>query len=160
MTLKKLLLAIAGGVAIIGAFLPWAAVTFFVSVRANAFQMGEPVPIILSILTIICGVAAILLNVLKEKQIKDIIKIKNQEKLPLFVGMALVAIAIIAFIYVKASTSGVANASFGIWMIGIAGIVTVVLPFLKSIKELDKVVFGKAEKPAAKEAKKETTKKK
>ena len=65
-------------------------------------------------------------------------------------GIALIAIAVIAFIYVKASTSGVANASFGIWMIGIAGVVTIVLPFLKSIKELDKVVFGK----------KETTKKK
>ena len=156
MTLKKLILAIASGVAVLGAFLPWAAVTFFVSVRANAFQMGEPLPIILAILTLICGAAGILLNVLSEKQIKNIIKLKNIEKLPLFVGVALVAIAVIAFIYVKASTSGVANASFGIWMIGIAGVVTVVLPFLKSIKELDKVVFGKA----AKAEKKETTKKK
>lgn len=163
MTLKKLILAIAGGVAVIGSFLPWAAVTFFVSVRANAFQMGEPLPIILAILAILCGAAGILLNVLKEKQINNIIKIKNAEKLPLFVGIALIAIAIIAFIYVKASTNGVANASFGIWLIGVAGIVTVVLPFLKSIKELDKVVFGKPEKaakPAAKPAKKETTKKK
>lgn len=163
MTLKKLILAIAGGVAVLGAFLPWAAVTFFVSVRANAFQMGEPLPIILSILALICGVAAVLLNVLKEKQIKNLIKIKDTEKLPLFVGIALVVIAVIAFIYVKASTSGVANASFGIWMIGIAGVVTVVLPFLKSIKELDKVVFGqpeKAEKAEKKETKKETTKKK
>lgn len=157
MTLKKLLLAIAGGVAIIGSFLPWAAVTFFVSVRANAFQMGEPLPIILAILTILCGAVAILLNVLKDKQLKNIFKFKNAEKLPLFVGIALIAIAIIAFIYVKASTSGVANASFGVWLIGIAGIATVVLPLLKNVKELDKVVFGKAEKPTAK---KETTKKK
>lgn len=159
MTLKKLILAIAGGVAVLGAFLPWAAVTFFVSVRANAFQMGEPLPIILAILTIVCGAAAILLNVLKEKQIKNLIKIKDIEKLPLFIGIAFVVIAVIAFIYVKASTSGVANASFGIWMIGIAGVVTVVLPFLKSIKELDKVIFGKPEK-AEKTEKKETTKKK
>ena len=157
MTLKKLLLAIAGGVAIIGSFLPWAAVTFFVSVRVNAFQMGEPLPVILAILTILCGAVAILLNVLKDKQLKNIFKFKNAEKLPLFVGIALIAIAIIAFIYVKASTSGVANASFGVWLIGIAGIATVVLPLLKNVKELDKVVFGKAEKPTAK---KETTKKK
>lgn len=157
MTLKKLLLAIAGGVAIIGSFLPWAAVTFFVSVRVNAFQMGEPLPVILAILTILCGAVAILLNVLKDKQLKNIFKFKNAEKLPLFVGIALIAIAIIAFIYVKASTSGVANASFGVWLIGIAGIATVVLPLLKNVKELDKVVFGKAEKPATK---KETTKKK
>ena len=162
MTLKKLILAIAGAVAVVGAFLPWAAVTFFVSVRANAFQMGEPLPIILAILAIICGAAGILLNVLKDKQIKNLIKIKNAEKLPLFVGVALIAIAVIAFIYVKASTSGVANASFGIWMIGIAGVITAVLPFLKSIKELDKVVFGKPEKAekSEKPAKKETTKKK
>lgn len=166
MTLKKLLLAIAGAVAVIGAFLPWAAVKFIVSIRANAFQMGEPLPIILAILAIVCGVAGVLLNVLSEKQIKNIIKIKNFEKLPLLVGIAFIAIAIIAFIYVKASTSGVANASFGIWMIGIAGVVTAVLPFLNSIKELDKVVFGKpeeaekTEKKAAKPAKKETAKKK
>lgn len=157
MTLKKLLLAIAGGVAIIGSFLPWAAVTFFVSVRVNAFQMGEPLPVILAILTILCGAVAILLNVLKDKQLKNIFKFKNAEKLPLFVSITLIAIAIIAFIYVKASTSGVANASFGVWLIGIAGIATVVLPLLKNVKELDKVVFGKAEKPTAK---KETTKKK
>ena len=159
MTLKKLILAIAGGVAVLGAFLPWAAVNFIVSIRANAFQMGEPLPIILSILAILGGVAAVLLNVLSEKQIKNIIKIKNYEKLPLFVGIALIAIAVIAFIYIKASTSGVANASFGVWMVGIAGVVTAVLPFLKSIKELDKVVFGKPEK-AEKTEKKETTKKK
>lgn len=166
MTLKKLLLAIAGAVAVIGAFLPWAAVTFFISVRMNAFQMGEPLPIILAVLAIICGAAGILLNVLSEKQIKNIIKIKDYSKLPLFVGIALIAIAVIAFIYIKASTSGVANASFGVWMVGLAGVATAVLPFLNSIKELDKVVFGKpekaekTEKKAAKPAKKETTKKK
>ncbi|MBR3270028.1 hypothetical protein IKG07_02145 [Candidatus Saccharibacteria bacterium] len=163
MTLKKLLLTIAGAIAVLGAFLPWAAVTFFISVRLNPFQMGEPLPIILAILTLVCGVASILLNVLKEKQIKNIIKIKNIEKLPLFAGIALVAIAVIAFIYVKASTSGVANASFGIWLIGLAGVATIVLPYLKNVKALDKVVLGqpeKAEKKAEKPAKKETAKKK
>lgn len=163
MTLKKLILAIAGGVAVLGAFLPWAAVTFLVSVRVNAFQMDNPFPIILAILTLACGAMAILLNVLKEEQIKNLIKIKNTEKLPLYVGIALAAIAVVAFIYVKASTSGFANASFGIWMIGIAGAVTIVLPFLKNVKELDKVVFGKPEKPEKtekKETKKATTKKK
>jgi len=145
MSLKKLLLAIAGGVAALGSFLPWAAVTFFVSVRANAFQMGEPLPIILAILALLCGVSSVLLNVLKEKQIKNIIKIKKLEKMPLFIGATLVAIAVIAFIYVKASTNGVANVSFGVWMIGVAGAATIVIPFLKN-KELDKIVIGKPEK--------------
>lgn len=154
MTLKKLLLAIAGGVAVLGAFLPWAAVTFFVSVRVNAFGMGEPLPIILAILTILCGAAAIVLNVLKEKDIKKFIKIKKTDQLPLFIGIALAVIAVIAFIYVKASTSGVANVSFGVWMIGIAGVATIVLPFLKNVKGLDKVIFGKAEKTEKKETKK------
>lgn len=146
MTLKKLLLTIAGALAIIGTFLPWVAVTFFVSVKLNPFQMGEALPIILAILALLCGTAAILLNVLKEKQIKDIVKIKSLDKLPLYVGIALTAIAVIAFIYVKASTSGVANASFGIWMIGIAGVATIVLPLLKNIDALDKTVIGQPEK--------------
>ena len=125
MTLRKLLLAVAGGVAVLGSFLPWASVTFFVSIRANAFQMGEPLPIILAILALLCSAALICLNVLKEKQIKNIIKLKNLDKMPLYLGVALVAIAVIAFIYV---TSNRANASFGIWMIGLAGVVTIVLP--------------------------------
>ena len=161
MTLKKLLLTIAGGVAILGAFLPWAAVTFFVSVRVNAFQMGEFLPVLLAILAIAAGVITILLNVLKEKQIKNIIKLKNNdkiiEKLPLFAGIALIAIAVIAFIYVKANSAGVANASFGIWIIGLAGVAVVVLPLLKNVKQLDKVVLGEAEK-AEKAEKKSTTK--
>lgn len=155
MTLKKLLLIIAGGVAILGSFLPWAAVTFFVSVRANAFQMGDPLPIILAILALICGVATILLNVLSEKQIKDLIKVKNIEKLSLCVGIALVAIAVIAFIYVKANSSGVANASWGVWLIGLAGLATIVIPMLKNVKQLDKVIIGQPEKPEKTEKKTE-----
>lgn len=162
MTLKKLITAIAGCAAIVGAFLPWAAVNFFISVRVNAFQMAAPLPIILAILAILCGAAVVLLNVMKEKQIKNIIKIKSLDKLPLCLSIALIAIAVVAFIYVKASTSGVANASFGIWLIGIAGVVTAILPFLKNVKQLDKVVFGQPEKAekSEKPAKKETTKKK
>ena len=164
MTLKKLLLIIAGGVAILGSFLPWAAVTFFVSVRANAFQMGDPLPIILAILALVCGVATVLLNVLSEKQIKNLVKVKNTEKLSLYMGIALVAIAVIAFIYVKASTSGVANASWGIWLIGLAGLAVIVIPILKNVKQLDKVIISqpakseKSEKTEKKEAKKETKK--
>ncbi len=157
MTLRKLLLTIAGGVAVLGSFLPWATVTFFVSVRANAFQMGEPLPIILAILALLCGAALVCLNVLKEKQIKDIVKIKNLEKLPLYLGIALAAIAVIAFIYVMVSGKGAASVSFGVWLIGIAGAATIILPLLKNIKELDKIVIGKpekAEKSEKKEAKK------
>ena len=158
MTLKKLLLTIAGGVAILGSFLPWAAVTFFVSIRMNAFQMGDPLPIILALLALVCGVALVLLNVLKEKQIKNLIKIKNLDKMPLCIGITLVAIAVIAFIYVKANSSGVANASFGIWLIGLAGVAAIVIPLLKNVKQLDKVVIGQPEKPAKTE-KKDSTKK-
>ena len=156
MTLKKLLLTIAGGVGVLGAFLPWVRVSLFgYSATSMAFQMGA-LYIILALLAIVCSVAAILLNVMKEKQIKNIIKIKSLEKLPLFIGIALVAIAVIAFIAVMNESQGFGHASFGVWLIGIAGVCTIVLPFIKN-KELDKVIFGQAEKtekPAKKEVKK------
>ena len=162
MTLKKLILAIAGGVAVLGAFLPWAAVSFIITIRVGAFESQDALTIILAILAIVCGVAGVLLNVLKEKQIKNLIKIKDTEKLPLFVGIALATIAIIAFIYISVRGT---KASFGVWMIAIAAAATIVLSFLKN-KELDKVVLGKPEKPEKAEktekkpAKKETAKKK
>lgn len=161
MTLKKLLLIIAGGVAILGSFLPWAAITFFVSIRMNAFQMADPLPIILAILALFCGIAIVLLNVLSEKQIKNLIKVKDTSKLSLYFGVALVAIAIIAFIYVKVNSSGVANASWGVWLIGLAGIATTVLPLLKNVKQLDNVVLGQPEKSEKKTEKteKKSTKK-
>ena len=121
MTLKKLLFVIAGGLGVIGSFLPWIAVTYFISIRMNAFQAGEALLIILALLALVCGAALILLNVMKEKQIKNIIKFKGLDKMPLYIGIALAAIAVIAFIYIKANGGGISNASFGVWMIGIAG---------------------------------------
>lgn len=166
MTLKKLLFTIAGVAAVVGAVLPWVRVSLFgISVTSTAFEMGG-LYLVLAIIAIVCGVVAVLLNVFKEKQIKKIIKINLPEKMPLFIGIALLAIAVIAFIAVKNESKGYGSASFGIWLIGLAGVVTGVLTFLKQ-KELDKVVFGQAEKaektekvekPAKKEAKKTTKK--
>lgn len=158
MTLKKLLLAIAGGVAVLGAFLPWLRVSLFgFSVSSNAFGIGGALYIILAILAILCGVVAILLNVLKEKQIKNIIKFKALDKMPLVIGIVLVAIAVIAFIALMSQAQGLGTVSWGVWLIGIAGIATVVLTFLKN-KELDKVIFGKAEKTEKKEVSKKSSK--
>ena len=162
MTLKKLLLTIAGGLGVLGAILPWYRVSIFgVSVSSTAFQMGA-LYVILAILAILAGVALILLNVLNEKQIKGFIKLKKIDSLPLYVGIALAAIAVIAFIAVKVESSGLGGTSFGVWLIALAGVAGVVLPLLKGIEHLDKTVIGQpAKKPAAKKeaAKKEETKK-
>ena len=153
MTLKKLLLTIAGGLGILGAVLPWYKISLFgISVSSNAFQMGA-LYAILAILAILAGVALILLNVLKEKDIKKFIKFKKLEMLPLFIGIALAAVAVIAFIAIKIESSGVGGTSFGIWFLIIAGVAGVALPLLKNIDALNKTVIGKPEK-AAKEEKK------
>lgn len=154
MTLKKLLLAIAGGLGVLGALLPWYKVSIFgVSVNSTAFQMGA-LYVILAILAILCGAALIALNVLKEKQIKSFIKFKSLDKLPLFVGIALAAIAVIAFIAIKVESSGLGGTSFGIWLLILAGAAAIVLPLLKNVEPLEKTVIGKPEKPAAKDDKK------
>lgn len=167
MTLKKLLLAIAGAAAVLGSFLPWVTMSAsvlgitVVSVSTNAFGGISILCVILAIIAILCGAAAILLNVLQEKQIKKYIKIKNLEKFPLFIGIAMTAVAVIAFLNIMIESSWKATVSFGVWLIAIAGVATIVLSLIKN-KELDKVVFGqpaKAEK-SEKPAKKEATKKK
>ena len=150
MTLKKLLYIIAGGLGVLGSFLPWVAVTFFVSVRVNAFGSGDALMIILALLALVCGVALILLNVMKEKQIKNLIKFKKLDKLPLYIGVALAAIAVIAFVYIKANGSGVSNPSFGVWMIAIAGVGSIVLSCLKNVDALDKIVIGEKTSNTAK----------
>ena len=172
MTLKKLILAIAGGIAILGTFLPWVRVSmsFFgvsTSESANAFNVGGALYVILAILAIICGAALILLNVLKEKQIKNFVKFKGLDKIPLYIGIALAIIAVVAFIAISSQKGdthglGTVTVSWGVWLIGIAGIITIVLPLLKNVKELDKVIIGKPEKAekSEKPAKKETAKKK
>lgn len=158
MTLKKLLLAIAGAAAVLGSFLPWLTVSLFgISVSTNPFGGLGALYVILAIVAILSGVAAILLNTLQEKQIKNYIKIKNLEKLPLFIGIAMTAVAVIAFVSIMIEAKGMGTVSFGVWLIAIAGVATIVLNFIKN-KELDKVVLGqpakveKSEKPAKKEA--------
>lgn len=162
MTLKKLLLAIAGAAAVLGSFLPWLTVSLFgISVSTNPFGGLGALYVILAIVAILSGVAAILLNALQEKQIKNYIKIKNLEKLPLFIGIAMTAVAVIAFVSIMIEAKGMGTVSFGVWLIAIAGVATIVLNLVKN-KELDKVVLGqpaKAEK-SEKPAKKEATKKK
>lgn len=163
MTLKKILLAIAGCLGILGTLLPWYKASIFgITASSNAFGMGA-LYVILAIVIILCSVAIILLNVLKEKQIKSVIKIKNFDlnKIPLFAGIAIVATAIIAFIAITSESKGFGGVSWGIWLIGLAGVAIIVLPFLKNVKQLDKVVLGQPEKAekAEKTEKKVSTKK-
>lgn len=146
MTLKKLLLTIAGAVGILGTSLPWYKASLFgISVSENAFGMGA-LYVILAILAIICSVAVILMSVMKEKQIKNLIKIKDFSKILLCAGIALFAIAVIAFIAINNESKGFGNVSFGIWLIGLAGVAIIVIPLLKNVKQLDKVIIGQAEK--------------
>ena len=169
MTLKKLLLTIAGGLGILGVFVPWYRASLFgLSVTANAFGLDNPLYVILGIIAIICSVAIVLVNILQEKQIKKIIKVKgfskNLNKIILGSGIALLAIAVISFIAIKSDSQGFGGVSFGIWLIGLAGIAIIVLPLLKNIEVLDKVIIGQAEKTekvekTEKSEKKETTKK-
>lgn len=159
MTLKKLLLVIAGGVGILGAFLPWYRASLFgFSATSNAFQLGA-LYAILAIVSLLGAAAIILLNVMKEKQIKNIIKIKSLDKLPLYIGIGMVAVAVIAFIAIQSESQGFGNVSFGVWMIGLAGVATIILPLLKNIEPLEKVIIGD-KKSTTKEApaKKETSK--
>ena len=169
MTLKKLILTIAGCLGIIGVFVPWYRASLFgLSVTANAFGLDNPLYVILGLIAILCSVVIILLNVLKEKQIKKIIKnkafIKNLSKIMLGTGIALVAIAIISFIAIQNESKGFGGVSFGIWLIGLAGVAVIVLPFLKNVEILEKVIIGQPEEAektekSEKTEKKETTKK-
>ena len=163
MTLKKILLSLAGCLGILGTLLPWYKASIFgITATSNAFSMGA-LYIILAIIIILCSAAVILLNVMKEKQIKNIIKIKfDLSKLPLFLGIAMVVAAVIAFIAIKSESQGFGGTSWGLWLIGLAGVAIIVLPFLKNIKQLDKVVLGQPEKTSETEKaeKKEATKKK
>lgn len=158
MTLKKLLLVISGAVGILGSFLPWykASVSFFgysQSTSMNAFQMSA-LYIILAILMILASVAVILLAALDEKQIKKMVKIKDALKTTMIVGIVMAVITLIAFIAIQSEAKGFGGVSWGIWLMILASVATIVLSALKN-KELDKVVAGKGS-----ETKKSETKKK
>ena len=156
MTLKKLLLTIAGGLAILGAFLPWYKASIFgYTATSNAFQMGA-LYVILALIAILCAAAMLAVNLLKKEQINKVIKLKDFSKVTLISGIALVAIAVIAFIAIKSESSGFGSISWGIWFIGIGGICTIVLPYLKNIPALDKVVIGEATKSSKSESKSES----
>ena len=159
MTLRKLLYVVAG---ILGPFLPWISVSaFFVSVQSNAFGMNDFLPILLAILSLICGAAMVCLNVMKESQIKKLTKnkIKKLDKMPLYIGIAMTIIAAIAFIYMQTEGKGMANVSIGVWIIGIAGICAIILSCLKDNKSLDKVVFGEVPAKATQTTKAEKSEK-
>ena len=161
MTLKKLLLIVAGGVGILGALLPWYRASLFgYTASSNAFQMGA-LYIILAILAILCSAATILINAMKEKQIKKLIKIKDFKKLSLIISIAMVVIVVIAFIAIQSESKGFGSPSWGIWLMALSGICAIVLTCLNNVEQLNKVVMGKAEKSdkADKPAKKEESKK-
>ncbi len=170
MTLKKLLLTIAGAAGIIGCFLPWYGVSASfmgasMSESKNAFGVGGWLYVVLAILTIIASAALILVSVLPEKKIKSMVpKIKNLAKAPMILGIVMAASAVIAFIALLSNGKdslglGSYNSMisvnqgvcFGVYLIAIAGAATIVLSVLKN-KELDKVIAGA--KPAAKKSEK------
>ena len=158
MTLKRLLLIIAGAVAVLGSFLPWYKISMFgYSQSSNAFQMGA-LYIILSILMIIAAAVVIVLSAVKEKQIQKIVKIKDAMKAVLIVGITMAVISMIAFIAIQSESKGFGGASWGIWLMILASAGTIVLAAMK-VEQLDKVVIGEAEKPAKKAPTKKSSKK-
>ena len=146
MTLKKLLLIIAGALGVLGSFLPWYSVSFFgYSQSANAFQMSA-LYIILAILFIVCSALVITLTAMGEKRIKKMIKIKDAMKITMFTGIAMAIIAAIAFIAIQSESQGLGNVSWGLWFMILASAGVIVLAAIKGNKSLDKVILGEAEK--------------
>lgn len=157
MTLKKLLLIIAGAIGFLGSFLPWYSFSisfmgYSSSTSANAFSLGGWLYVLLAILTMLASAALIVLATVPEKKIKSMVpKIKDLAKMPMILGIAMAAFAVIAFIAIQSQANGVGGVSWGVWLIGIAGAATIVLSVLKN-KELDKVIAGA--KPATKKTEK------
>lgn len=158
LTLKKLLLIIAGAIGVVAAFLPWykISVSFFgysSSTSANAFELGGILYKISAILAILAFVAVILSAVIDEKKIKKLVKIKDVAKTTMIVGIVMAAVTVINFIALQSESKniGAGGASWGIWLMAIASVATIVLSVLKN-KELDKVIAGA--KPADKKSEK------
>jgi len=157
MTLKKLLLTVAGALGVIGTFLPWWKISFLgISQSANPFQMEKAIYVILAILMMVVSVVAILLSALPEKTIKGIVKVKDIMKVTMIVGIVMAAITVVAYIAMKGDSSGLGSSSWGIWLMAVAGVGTIVLSVIKN-DALEKVVTGT--KPAEKKAEKKTEKK-
>ena len=153
MTLRKLLLIIAGALGVLGSFLPWysISVSFFgysQSTSANAFQMSA-LYIILAILMILCSAAVILLATLDEKKIKQMVKVKDIAKARMIVGIVMAVLTLIAFIAIQSETKGAGGVSWGIWMMILASAGTIVLSVLKN-EALEKAVAGGATKKTEK----------
>lgn len=156
LTLKKLLLIIAGAIGVVAAVLPWykISVTFLgysQSTSANAFQLGGALYVISAILAIIAFVAVILGAVLDEKQIKKLLKIKDIAKTTMIIGIVMAAVTVINFIAIQSESKGLGGVTWGIYLLALASVATIVLSVLKN-KELDKVITGA--KPAAKKSEK------
>lgn len=135
MKLKNILLAVAGGLATIAVFLPWYVVSFFgMSASANGFGDGVT---IFGILTLLVGLGAIAWNVLL---MLNVIKLKLNEKtmsiINTVIGGVMVLLGIIAIIVVSSQSAGLAHAGFGVYMLIIAGIATIVLSWLKINKTI------------------------
>ena len=135
MKLKNLLLAIAGGVAAISVFLPWYVASFFgMSASANGF--GEGVTI-LGILALLVGLGAacwnvlIMLNIIKLKLTDKVMNIINS-----VIGGVMILLGIITIITVGAQTYGFAHAGFGVYLLIIAGVATIVMTWLKINKTI------------------------
>lgn len=144
MKLKNILLAAAGAVAAISVFLPWYAVSIFgINLSANGF--GEGVTF-LGILTILIGLGAAVWNIL---MMLGKINLKlTQQKMSIIntvIGGLMVLFGIIAIIIINSQTEGLAHPGFGIYMLIIAGIATIVMAWVKMNKTI-----GEAPKKAEK----------
>ena len=74
----------------------------------------------------------------------------------MIVGIVMAAITVVAYIAMKGDSSGLGSSSWGIWLMAVAGVGTIVLSVIKN-DALEKVVTGT--KPAEKKAEKKTEKK-
>ena len=144
MKLKNILLAVAGGVSAISVFLPWYAASLFgINVSANGFGEGVTA---LGILALLIGIGALVWNVLTMLgKINLKLTQKKTSIINTVIGGLMVLFGIIAIIIINAQTYVFAHAGFGVYLLIIAGIATIVMSWLK----INKTV-GEAPKKADK----------
>lgn len=140
MRLKNILLGACGVVALISLFLPWYTATIFgISASANGFAEGFTA---IGVISLLVAGAVIALNAASlKKDLFDKLNIVNT-----VLGAGLVILGIIAMATAQANSFGLATTGFGVYILMIAGVATIVLTWLK----IDNVVGESGKSSSAK----------
>ena len=155
MKLKDILLAVAGGLAVIAVFCPWYIVSLFgLSASANGFADGITIFGILSLLVGLGLIAWKLLPML------GVVKLKMAEQkiqiIDTCFGGVMILLGIIAIIVTQTQGQGLAASGFGVYLLILAGIATIVMTWLKinkTVGKAPKAVKKTTEKPEKTEKK-------